>query len=202
MVRAIQIAQKSHANDPRNAILARKIDAIRQKKPVSKIPIADSNEENFFKDSKKKKPRRSGSMAIREIKRYSKSVQPLLQKMPFQRVVREIAQDILPHDSVMSYRFQSEALDALQIATESLLVELLAVTNAQTVKCKRETITVDDMRFMMIHRDSLSTIYHQMMINEENKAAMAKLAEDQERAKAKLLSERSFPKKSLIPDDA
>ena len=42
-----------------------------------------------------KKPHRfrPGTVALREIRRYQKSTELLIRKLPFQRLVREIAQD-------------------------------------------------------------------------------------------------------------
>ena len=50
-----------------------------------------------------KKPHRfrPGTVALREIRRYQKSTELLIRKLPFQRLVREIAQDFkvcLPMD--------------------------------------------------------------------------------------------------------
>uniref|UniRef100_A0AAQ4PWU3 Core Histone H2A/H2B/H3 domain-containing protein n=1 Tax=Gasterosteus aculeatus aculeatus TaxID=481459 RepID=A0AAQ4PWU3_GASAC len=38
---------------------------------------------------------RPGTVALREIRRYQKSTELLIRKLPFQRLVREIAQDLL-----------------------------------------------------------------------------------------------------------
>jgi histone H3 len=38
-------------------------------------------------------PNNSGTVALREIRRYQKSTELLIRKLPFQRLVREIAQD-------------------------------------------------------------------------------------------------------------
>ena len=74
-----------------------------------------------------KKPHRwrSGTVALREIKKYQKSCDLLIRKAPFGRVVREICQDISDlKGRYLSYiRFQSEALLALQEAAEALLVQ-------------------------------------------------------------------------------
>ena len=45
-----------------------------------------------------KKPHRyrPGTVALREIRRYQKSTELLIRKLPFQRLVREIAQDVAP----------------------------------------------------------------------------------------------------------
>ena len=61
-----------------------------------------------------KKPHRyrPGTVALREIRRYQKSTELLIRKLPFQRLVREIAQDFKT-----DLRFQSSAVMALQVNT-------------------------------------------------------------------------------------
>jgi hypothetical protein len=49
-------------------------------------------------------------VALREIRRYQKSTELLIRKLPFQRLVREIAQDFKT-----DLRFQSAAIGALQV---------------------------------------------------------------------------------------
>ena len=51
-----------------------------------------------------------GTVALREIRRYQKGTELLIRKAPFQRLVREIAQDLKKSD----LRFQSTAVLALQ----------------------------------------------------------------------------------------
>jgi len=53
-------------------------------------------------------------VALREIRRYQKSTELLIRKLPFQRLVREIAQDFKT-----DLRFQSAAIGALQVNSES-----------------------------------------------------------------------------------
>lgn len=59
-----------------------------------------------------KKPHRyrPGTVALREIRRYQKSTELLIRKLPFQRLVRGIAQEIKT-----DLRFQSAAIGALQV---------------------------------------------------------------------------------------
>ena len=59
-----------------------------------------------------KKPHRyrPGTVALREIRKYQKSTELLIRKLPFQRLVREIAQDFKT-----DLRFQSSAILALQV---------------------------------------------------------------------------------------
>src|ERR1700719_2463771 len=58
-----------------------------------------------------KKPHRfrPGTVALREIRRYQKSTELLIRKLPFQRLVRELAQEFKT-----DLRFQSTAILALQ----------------------------------------------------------------------------------------
>ena len=89
-----------------------------------------------------KKPHRyrPGTVALREIRRYQKSTELLIRKLPFQRLVREIAQEIQT-----DLRFQSTAIGALQEAAEAYLVSLFEDTNLCAIHAKRVTIMPRDM---------------------------------------------------------
>merc|ERR1711959_337061 len=54
--------------------------------------------------SKPVKRYRPGTVALREIRKYQKSTELLLRKGPFQRLVREIAQDVLQDRSQVPER--------------------------------------------------------------------------------------------------
>ena len=90
-----------------------------------------------------KKPHRyrPGTVALREIRRYQKSTELLLRKLPFQRLVREIAQDFKT-----DLRFQSSAVMALQEASEAYLVGLFEDTNLCAIHAKRVTIMPKDIQ--------------------------------------------------------
>ena len=83
-----------------------------------------------------------GTVALREIWRYQKSMELLIRKLPFQRLVREIAQSLTKTD----IRFQSGAIIALQEASEAYLVGLLEDTNLCTIHAKRVTIMPKDIQ--------------------------------------------------------
>ncbi|KAI0313781.1 histone-fold-containing protein [Amylostereum chailletii] len=89
-----------------------------------------------------KKPHRfrPGTVALREIRRYQKSTELLIRKLPFQRLVREIAQDFKT-----DLRFQSSAVMALQEAAEAYLVSLFEDTNLAAIHAKRVTIQPKDL---------------------------------------------------------
>ncbi len=72
-----------------------------------------------------KKPHRyrPGTVALREIRRYQKSTELLIRNLPFQRLVKEIAQDYK-----VALRFQSHAIMALQEASEAYLTSLFEDT--------------------------------------------------------------------------
>jgi len=90
-----------------------------------------------------KKPHRyrPGTVALREIRRYQKSTELLIRKLPFQRLVREIAQDFKT-----DLRFQSAAIGALQEASEAYLVGLFEDTNLCAIHAKRVTIMPKDIQ--------------------------------------------------------
>ena len=92
-----------------------------------------------------KKPHRyrPGTVALREIRRYQKSTELLIRKLPFQRLVREIAQDF---KSGFDVRFQSSAVVALQEASEAYLVGLFEDTNLCAIHAKRVTIMPKDIQ--------------------------------------------------------
>jgi histone H3 len=77
----------------------------------------------------------TGTVALREIRRYQKSTELLIRKLPFQRLVREIAQDFKS-----DLRFQSSAIGALQESVEAYLVSLFEDTNLCAIHAKRVTI--------------------------------------------------------------
>ncbi len=90
-----------------------------------------------------KKPHRyrPGTVALREIRKYQRSTELLIRKLPFQRLVREIAQDIRT-----DLRSQSSAVLALQEAAEAYLVGLFEDTNLAAIHAKRVTITSKDLQ--------------------------------------------------------
>lgn len=84
---------------------------------------------------------RPGTVALREIRRFQKGTDLLLRKAPFQRLVREITQDIKS-----DLRFQTSTLAALQEAAEAFLVGLFESTNLCAIHAKRVTIMPKDMQ--------------------------------------------------------
>ncbi|MDC0367009.1 hypothetical protein OAM67_01135 [bacterium] len=90
----------------------------------------------------RRKPKfRPGTVALREIRKYQKSTELLIRKLPFQRLVREIAQDFKS-----DLRFQGSAVLALQEAAEAYLVGMFEDTNLCAIHAKRVTIMPKDIQ--------------------------------------------------------
>jgi histone H3 len=91
-----------------------------------------------------KKPHRyrPGTVALREIRRYQRSTELLIRKLPFQRLIREISQDFKDGP----YHFQSSALCALQECAESYMINLFEDTNLCAIHGKRVTIMPCDIQ--------------------------------------------------------
>ena len=90
-----------------------------------------------------KRPHRfkPGTVSLREIRRFQKSTELLIRKLPFQRLVREIANDFKT-----DLRFQSSAVLALQEAAEAYMVGLFEDTNLCAIHAKRVTIMPKDIQ--------------------------------------------------------
>ena len=87
-----------------------------------------------------------GTIALREIRRYQQSTDLLLLKLPFARLVREVSQYLLPPSVGAELRWQSQAIQALQEASEAFLVHLFEDTNLCAIHAKRVTIMQKDIQ--------------------------------------------------------
>ena len=94
--------------------------------------------------AKVRKPRRfrPGTVALRQIRRYQKTTELLIQKIPFQRVVREIVYKMRG----TSWRFRPQALLALQEAAEDFLINMFDQCNQIAIHGKRSTLMVKDIQ--------------------------------------------------------
>ena len=126
MARTKQTARKSTGSKvPKQQI----VEKIAKKSTISSIEL------------KKSHRYRPGTVALREIRRLQKSTELLIRKLPFQRLVRELAQDFRN-----DLRFQSSAVLALQEAAEAYIVTLFEDTNLCAIHAKRVTIMPKDIQ--------------------------------------------------------
>ncbi|KAF8966442.1 histone H3.3C [Flammula alnicola] len=140
MARTKQSARKSTGGKQPQPSQVIRVPGIRQyaKKSSAKTPKTDPSV-----PFQRVYAKASGPSGIR---RYQKSTELLIHKLPFQRLPhREIAQQYKS-----DLRFQVSAVNALQEASEAYLVGLLEDTNLAAIHAKRVTIQVKDM--MLAHR--------------------------------------------------
>lgn len=126
MARTKQTARKSTGNKVPKKQLVQKTA---KKSTINSIEL---------KKSHRYKP---GTVALREIRKLQKSTELLIRRLPFQRLVRELAQDFRN-----DLRFQSSAVLALQEAAEAYLVTLFEDTNLCAIHAKRVTIMPKDIQ--------------------------------------------------------
>eukprot|EP00804_Cyclotella_cryptica_P013287 CCRYP_018645-RA/>CCRYP_018645-RA protein AED:0.08 eAED:0.07 QI:0/-1/0/1/-1/0/1/0/134 len=90
-----------------------------------------------------KKPHRyrPGTVALREIRKYQKSTDLLIRKLPFQRFLREVTQDFRG-----DMRYTATSLAASQEASEAYLIGLMEDTNLCAIHARRVTIMPKDMQ--------------------------------------------------------
>ena len=81
---------------------------------------------------------------MKEIRHYQSTTDLVLLKLPFARLVREICESVVPAGKEMHW--QSQAIMALQEATEAFLVHLFEDTNLCAIHAKRVTIAPKDMQ--------------------------------------------------------
>ena len=117
--------------------LAARVEAMAAMPP----PVVAARKKAMQQATKTKRRYRPGMAALREIRKYQRSTDLLLRKLPFQRLVREIAQDFKK-----GMRFQAIALLALQEATEAYIVGMFEDANLCAIHAKRVTVMVRDIR--------------------------------------------------------
>ncbi len=96
------------------------------------------------KDGKPPFRRKPGRLALMEIRRLQKSVELLISKAGFHRLVRKIAMEMN-----VEIRFQAKALEALQEAGEAYLVGLFEECWLATRHAHRKTTMLRDLKFVL-----------------------------------------------------
>ena len=134
------------AQEELKRILAEKREE-KRKKATAKM--AKKGGQKAPKGGVKKRYRyRPGTVALKQIRQYQKSTELLIRKLPFQRLVREIASDseVIKSPLCGKVRFQSAAIMALQEATEAYLVGLFEDSNLCAIHARRVTIMPKDIQ--------------------------------------------------------
>ena len=84
---------------------------------------------------------RPGTVALPEIRKFQNSTELLIRKLPFQLLVREIAQEFKT-----DLRFQSSAVLALQEAAEACMVGMFKDSNMVANIYGRDTLLPQDIQ--------------------------------------------------------
>jgi histone H3 len=120
------------------------------KAPRKSLPVATSEgtREGSGADAVVRKPHRwrPGTVALREIRKYQKSTNLLLRKLPFQRLIREVA----TRHKTDGLRFSASAIEAIQEASENYLTNLFQDGNLLAIHASRVTVQPEDLR--LAHR--------------------------------------------------
>lgn len=117
--------------------------------PKDPYPISQSHTPPTAGDptpTGRKRRYKPGTVALKEIRRYQRSYDLLIAKLPFARLVREVALDLLPAEVGAELRWQSHAIQALQEAAEAFMVHLFEDTNLCAIHAKRVTIMQKDIQ--------------------------------------------------------
>lgn len=126
------------------------------KNEKKKAVVGNGNGYNKKEDGvvKKKRRFRPGTVALREIKRFQKHTNSLVQKMPMKRLIRDISEEQV-NDMSKAYpgfrinngdvRWSKKALDELSKASEMFLIKLFFKANDMCIHSKRMTIRPEDM---------------------------------------------------------
>jgi len=85
---------------------------------------------------------RPGERALREIRFYQRNTDLLIRRLPFARLVKEVQTYFYRKE----YRWQAEAMLALQEAAESHLTGLFEDANLCTIHAKRVTVMPKDIQ--------------------------------------------------------
>ena len=93
-------------------------------------------------------------VALREIRRYQKSIECSIKRSPFQKLIWEISQEYCicpqgPGAPSRQVRFQSTAIAALQEAAENFIIGLFEDFNLLAIHTKRATVMPRDIRLAL-----------------------------------------------------
>ena len=110
--------------------------------PTKTVFIRKGNQ-MFRQDMVVKKPHRfrPGTVALREIRRYQKSTDLLIRKLPFRRLVAGVMAE-----HITALRIQTSAVMALQTAVEDYMVSLFEDANLCAIHAKRVTVFPRDIQ--------------------------------------------------------
>ena len=112
----------------------------RRKHLIFKVGGASTNSHD--QKHKEKRRKRPGTKALKEIRKYQKSVELLIPKISFGRVVRDVQLEF----NNENLRWKAKAMEALQTAAEQYIVEVFQDANLCAIHTGRVTMMVKDIQ--------------------------------------------------------
>ena len=133
--RAPSSPPRGRASDRRRRVSGESPPQARQKRP--RASLQESGGE------RRKRRFRPGTRVLQEIRRLQNTTNTLVPRIHFSRIIRDVATAL--DGGGREFRWASEALEALQTATEAYLVGLFEDANLCAIHAKRVTIMVKDL---------------------------------------------------------
>ncbi|KJH41086.1 core histone H2A/H2B/H3/H4 [Dictyocaulus viviparus] len=139
MVRQKQLRSSRVPSSPKKQVipLSRRLETKR------KLHLNNQSSSNAIKRAA------PGVKALREIRHLQRTTTMLIPRLSFQRVVREVARKVCNERNINEeYRWQANAVLALQEATEVYLTCMFEDTNLAAIHARRVTIMPKDMNLV------------------------------------------------------
>jgi histone H3-like centromeric protein A len=157
------------AKEKKSATGAKKATPSKEKKKVSKDEVV-----------RKKRKFHPGTVALREIKRFQKNADSLIQKMPMKRLIREISEkeaDSISEDygmflvNIDGVRWTKKAMEELCESAEMFLTRLFAEANNMCVHSKRMTVRPEDI-MMALRSNTKHRLIYKSYLENKNQAVI------------------------------
>ena len=115
---------------------------------ISKRKASSPKRLSSTKKSHSRKAVPAGVRALQEIRQLQKSTDLLIRKLPFSRVVREIAHNldrVTGQDKIKEMRWQAPAIACLHEASEAFLCDIFRMINLIAMHSRRVTVMPRDL---------------------------------------------------------
>lgn len=136
------VAAKKRADGDKTAEVKEKTEEVQKKKKKKQQRHHHHRKPKYSRGMPHAAPHfHPGTVSLREIRKLQKSTELLLPRAPFQRLVRDTVVEVCPD---VGFRFQPDALAALQDAAEAYLVGLFEDVNLCALHAGRVTVSSGD----------------------------------------------------------
>lgn len=209
MVRTKQVTRKTNQLD---GLVDHQSNLTPKRKP-QKTKSKKINESGIGVELPKiKKPHRfrPGTVAKREIKKYSNSVEDLIAHEPFQRLVREIASEIqISGQKQDPWRFEKSAIHAFKATAQDFLIRMFEDANVYAKHAKRQTVFKNDLRLFVMNQPDLKNydsikkerkLHRNKIINTPIKKKIINNEEQQQQQKLPLNEEKKEIPLKKVPN--